>query len=151
MSPDSSQKIIRIQVQECTQSQQHHSQQQPMHHQQLPPHVAMQQSTFMGGQVQGQVHKFQIHQPPQQHILKIKSDNVVGPKIMMRPPTPNDYHAKNPPVMDTTVASSGEPDLNIGKASCQLSLRVQCAALHQPFLLSIRFHFVKKIEFFRTN
>jgi hypothetical protein len=127
MSPDSSQKIVRIQVQECTQSQQHHQQHM---HQQIPQHISM-QNAFLTPQVQGQAQKFQqqhLHQQQQTHILKIKSDNIchsVGNggnnnKLMLRPPTPTDY-PKNYPVMDTTVASSmkGEPELNIGK-NCQL-------------------------------
>lgn len=113
MSPDSSSKgsfnqmpstVIRVQVQECSQSQQSSNQSTYMATSNV---IFLNKTNVVGNnriKMDSNVTTKLLHQSPQQNQLCQQQ----------RPQTPE--YTKSFPVMDTTVASSvkGEPDLNIG-------------------------------------
>lgn len=117
MSPDSSSKgsfnqmpstVIRVQVQECSQSQQSSTPSTYM----APSNVIfLNKSNVVGNRIKMESNVTTKLPQPQQHQLCQQQ----------RPQTPE--YTKSFPVMDTTVASSvkGEPDLNIG-----MCLFVEC-------------------------
>lgn len=119
MSPDSSSRgsfnqipstVIRVQVQECSQSQQPSAQPSYMATSNV---IFLNKTNVVGNRIKMESNvtpkllqsQPQQQQQPQQHQLC---------QQQQRPQTPE--YTKSFPVMDTTVASSvkGEPDLNIG-------------------------------------
>lgn len=114
MSPDSSSRgsfnqipstVIRVQVQECSQSQQPSAQSSYMATSNV---IFLNKTNVVGNRIKMESNvtpKLLQPQQPQQHQLC---------QQQQRPQTPE--YTKSFPVMDTTVASSvkGEPDLNIG-------------------------------------
>lgn len=112
MSPDSSSRgsfnqmpstVIRVQVQECSQSQQSSAQSSYMAASNV---IFLNKSNVVANRIkmESNVTPKLLHQQPQPQQLCQQQ----------RPQTPE--YTKSFPVMDTTVASSvkGEPDLNIG-------------------------------------
>ncbi len=115
MSPDSSSRgsfnqipstVIRVQVQECSQSQQPSAQSSYMATSNV---IFLNKTNAVGNRIkmESNVTPKSLQQQPEQHQLCQQQQQ-------QRPQTPE--YTKSFPVMDTTVASSvkGEPDLNIG-------------------------------------
>lgn len=134
MSPDSSSKgsfnqmpstMIRVQVQECSQSQQSSNQSTYMATSNV---IFLNKTNVVGNRIKMESNvtpKLLHQQSPQQ-----QQHQLCQPQ---RPQTPE--YTKSFPVMDTTVASSvkGEPDLNIG-----MCLFVECFfMLARIFLLHV--------------